>query len=130
MSVKPPVPVLLTRRQAWLIVEQMEKGAAAWDDSWATNCAAQIAKKIRGMIALIDGKEKPVNIKLKPCAHCGSKARNPVLDYENNVWVVSCSHCGSRMWGYEIPADAEDAWNRREAKTTFHVTETEENIQP
>lgn len=53
---KPPIPVLLTRRQAWLVVEQMEKGAASWDDPWARNCAGQVAKKIRGMVALIDGR--------------------------------------------------------------------------
>ncbi len=55
MKTKPPIPVLLTRRQAWLIVEQMEKGAASWDDAWARNTAVQVANKIRGMIAVIDG---------------------------------------------------------------------------
>lgn len=53
------VPVMLTKRQAWLIVEQMEKGSSAWDDAWACRSATQIAKKIRGMVLLLDGKRKP-----------------------------------------------------------------------
>jgi len=53
------IPVMLTKRQAWLIVEQMDKGVGCWDDAWARNCAAQIAKKIRGMISLLEGKRKP-----------------------------------------------------------------------
>lgn len=50
------VPILLTRRQALLIVEQMEKGADSWDDAWTCKCAREIARKIRGMVFLVDGK--------------------------------------------------------------------------
>ena len=59
MATKPLIPVLLTRRQAYLIIEQMDKGADAWDDAWARNCATKISKKIRGMIFMMDGVAAP-----------------------------------------------------------------------
>ena len=41
------VTVKLTLPQLWLIVEQMEKGAAAWDLSKFTYIAERIAKNLR-----------------------------------------------------------------------------------
>ncbi len=59
MTNKRIVPVLLTTRQAWLIVEQMEKGSYSWDDAKIRRTAEEIAKKIRRMLGMVYAEAKP-----------------------------------------------------------------------
>ena len=51
------ITVKLTLPQLWLIVEQMDKGSAAWDLSKFTYMAERISKKLR--IAALSSPSNP-----------------------------------------------------------------------
>lgn len=48
------IVVSLTRNQAYLIVEQMDKGSAAWEDALFGRMANQISAKVRKAIQASD----------------------------------------------------------------------------